>query len=560
MFEGFDSVQPPDQWDEITTRAADPAGPAFEPGRGGRGRAILVGAVAAAVGVAGVLWIGLGDGDDFATVGTPADTVPEATSPTTTAPPTTVELPQPPMTSSRSEIVSVTTAPPATSETPTTPPVAPAFECNESVITAAPDGVYEDDPALEHFGPLGAAPALDITTGWPGLLNENADVTRVSGGTAVVLHAGWSEPGWSLTVINDDGSIRWRRCSLQTALGQVLPTAHALVVAETPDPAAPYPPPTTWRLLDNATGADAGVLDIPADDYVLLSFDDVTSAARFVLFGKTRQYDPAGVIVPLEVGETLRILDTETMALTALPYPLDFYSGARSGSWIQLDGSTVVSDGWILKEHGDEYPTVKAVFVDGAWSTDPGVVRSAVATAAFSGDRGWSGFDPFGNVVWTIPDKQVYITEGPEWREDGDLDLLSVCARYESTEDGGIQCVSPGLLGVEGETGTILWELAGHRQIAAVGDGYAIVDDGTLDPNAARPAGGWSMIDTETGLSVEGQVWPDFETFDMGGSMEEDGMWVRRDGGVVIAVNGEHIRVWMPAGYSNGTIDVSLAS
>jgi hypothetical protein len=35
-------------------------------------------------------------------------------------------------------------------------------------------------------------------------------------------------------------------------------------------------------------------------------------------------------------------------------------------------------------------------------------------------------------------------------------------------------------------------------------------------------------------------------------------IWVSQQGGVVVAVNGEHIRVWFPAGMSTGTIHLSL--
>ena len=118
--------------------------------------------------------------------------------------------------------------------------------------------------------------------------------------------------------------------------------------------------------------------------------------------------------------------------------------------------------------------------------------------------------------------------------------------------------MSPGLIGVDGETGTILWELPGHRQIAAVGDGYAIIGDGTENVDNDTLAAGWVMIDTSTGVPVDGQSWPGYETFQMNYSMEEDGQWVRRDGGVVIAVDGDHVRVWMPSATSTGTISVSL--
>jgi hypothetical protein len=256
----------------------------------------------------------------------------------------------------------------------------------------------------------------------------------------------------------------------------------------------------------------------------------------------------------------LLILDTTTMAMTEVPFPPDYYTGERWADWIQLVETDAVADGWILKQFGEEYPIVASVFVDGAWTADPTIIQSVVPVTPFSSygmGSPWNGLDPHGQIVWTLPDKVAYWSEGP-WRfQDDDIELLVVCERYDPTTDGGSLCVAPGLVAVDGESGTILWELPGHRQVAAIGDGYAIVSD-TNDLYDGSSPTSWFMIDTATGETIDGQVW-NYETFETNYySMEEDGIWVRRVGGIVIAVNGQHIRVWMPGVRSNGTVEVSL--
>ena len=554
MFERFDDVDVPDQWDEISARAAGPSGPAFEPG--GHRMAILVAAAAAVLGIAGVLWVGLGDSDDdLATVGTPADTIPETappatTAPPTTAPPTTIEVTQLPVTTAPVATVAET-APPETSAPPTTAPPETAFECTE--IPGDPNARYDNDPALERFGPLGAAPVLDITTGWPERLNEGADVARVPGGTAIALQTHYDQqPGWSLTVVNDDGTIRWRRCDYETEVRSMTAAGQTIVVAE----AVRQGPNVTWRTLNLATGADDGLLDVPSDAWILYS----RQPTRFLAFGQLQPHNERSEPLPGAPDDVLRILDTATASMIQVPYPPEYYSGERHTDWIELAETTDAPNGWILKQFGEEYPLIASVFVDGAWTTDPAVIRSVVPIAAFAPmGGGWRGFDPLGEIVWTIPDRAPIQEEGPVWSEDGNVDMLGVCDRYDPLPDSGFMCASPGFLGVDGQTGTILWELAGNRQIVIAGDGYAVLTDGTATQTEATfDTGAWLMIDTATGEPVEGQLWPNHETFRVGYSMEEDGMWVSRRGGVVLAVNGDHIRVWFPAAVSTGTVSVSL--
>jgi hypothetical protein len=309
-------------------------------------------------------------------------------------------------------------------------------------------------------------------------------------------------------------------------------------------------------MLDLSTGADAGTLELPTGMPGFPADSD-----RFRLFGAGQPHDEQGQLQPGAADAMLTVLDTETMATTEVPYPPDYYTGERYADWIQLVETADVGAGWILKQYSSEnYPIVSSVFVDGTWSEDPAVIRSVVPVTAFAAygmGSEWRGLDPLGVPIWTVPDRVAFWAEGPWKFEDGILELLMVCDRYEPTDDGGSECLSPELLGVDSGSGATLWELPGHRQVAVVGDGYAIVTD-DHDPSNGIPQTTWNLIDTATGEPVEGQTWG-YDTFETNPySMEDEGMWIRRAGGVVVAVNGQHIRVWMPASVSNATITVSL--
>jgi hypothetical protein len=559
MFEGFDGLQPPDQWDDITNRAAGPGDSSFEP-RNGRRIAFVAAASAAVVGLAGVLWLGLGDSDDLSTVNTPAVTVPPSTAPATiapptSAPPTTVDQTEPPA-NTAPETAPPTTAP-VTSATATTAPSARAFDCQESEIIGEPDGVHADDPRLDQFGPLGSAPALDIMVTWPDLLREGTDVVRVPGGVAVVRQARWpDEPMWALTVVNDEGTIRWRRCSSGMEVLGMFPTAQFLVLTEY-DPTLTTAGPTAGgKMFDLSTGADAGTLELPTGMPGFSSGSD-----RFRLFGVGQPHDEQGQPQPGAADAVLTVLDTDTMATTEIPYPPAFYTGEQYADWIQLIETADSGGGWLLKQYSSEnYPVVSSVFVDGTWSEDAAIIRSVVpvtAYAAYGMGSAWNGLDPLGAVIWTVPDRVAFWAEGPLSFEDGNVELLMVCDRYDPTENGGSECVSPALLGVDRDSGTTLWELPGHREVAAVGDGYALVSD-AYDPSNGVPPTTWMVVDTTTGEPVDAQTWS-YATFETNPySMEDEGMWIRRTGGVVLAVNGQHIRVWTPASSSTGTVNVSL--
>ena len=119
----------------------------------------------------------------------------------------------------------------------------------------------------------------------------------------------------------------------------------------------------------------------------------------------------------------------------------------------------------------------------------------------------------------------------------------------EQSESG---CVDGNLFGIDSATGETLWQRSGLRGASAVGDGFAIITNDAGD--------GWELIDTVTGELVdESQQWPGIETFAQECCGAGDFTWVRRDGGVVFAVNQDHVRVWHPQGRSSVTISVGLA-
>ena len=107
------------------------------------------------------------------------------------------------------------------------------------------------------------------------------------------------------------------------------------------------------------------------------------------------------------------------------------------------------------------------------------------------------------------------------------------------------------LVGLDTATGDTLWELDGNRGVSALGDGFAIITNDAGD--------GWEMIDTLTGdLVDDSQQWAGIEPFSQECCGAGDFIWVGRDGGLVFAVNQDHVRVWYPQGRSDGTIDMSL--
>jgi hypothetical protein len=67
------------------------------------------------------------------------------------------------------------------------------------------------------------------------------------------------------------------------------------------------------------------------------------------------------------------------------------------------------------------------------------------------------------------------------------------------------------------------------------------------------------MIDTATGAAVgDEQCWDDPETFRTGCCGESEFVWVHRDGGVVIATNNDHVRVWYPAAIDEQTRSIRI--
>jgi hypothetical protein len=92
--------------------------------------------------------------------------------------------------------------------------------------------------------------------------------------------------------------------------------------------------------------------------------------------------------------------------------------------------------------------------------------------------------------------------------------------------------------------------LPGFRQLGAIGDGVALINDSSildLDQNSTTPpSAGWILIDTRTGKQVaDDQHWSETPLFQIG-CCGDYSSWVQRFGGVVVAQNNDVLRVWLP--------------
>lgn len=211
----LDDVAAPDQWDEVVARAAIPS--QADPVAGStakthsRRRLVLWAAAAAllVIMVAGVVVVDRRQPTPPVAPDETLQPVPsiEPAPSTTAAGPTSTEVP--------------TTTANASSTTTTVAPAAVSNgiwlrECTEQAAdpTAAPP---VDEFADGSFGPLAPEPGMQIVfpnaPTPPGYSPPVANVMRVAGGLLVNL-TGFTatESARAIVLVNDDGTIRWRRC------------------------------------------------------------------------------------------------------------------------------------------------------------------------------------------------------------------------------------------------------------------------------------------------------------------------------------------------------------
>ncbi len=447
---------------------------------------------------------------------------------------------------------------PTTEPAPTdtsTPTTSPTTEPDDTVPeTAAADerwtptcvdqfgsgGSPSPDDGLDEFGPLGAVPGLDIElpayrspeqTG-PG--DVTASVGRVDGGVAVLTRPAEGEDtaAYVMSVVDDDGSVRWRRCVDDAFGSSMLSSTNAdlLVVSE-------YQPGTQsgplWRVFDLTSGRDAGSFDRPDE------MQTVTVGGRYALFSMAGDQ-------PTTQADEMVLLDLTTNGYITLSYPdMPDVPAFR----FEFEVIENIDDGVriLVRVDGSQSPVI-GVWADDAWQTDPATILAATplrAVLSFD-ERGWEGRNGLGEVVWSRPDLLDIRREGFLSDVSDTVTVINAC--LEQSDAG---CDDGNLVGVNTATGETLWERVGNRGVSAVGDGFAIITNDAGD--------GWEMIDTLTGdLVDESQQWAGIEPFSQECCGAGDFIWVGRDGGVVFAVNQDHVRVWYPQDRSDTTINVSL--
>jgi hypothetical protein len=397
------------------------------------------------------------------------------------------------------------------------------------------------DSGLDEFGPLGAVPGLDIalpifqSTAQAAPAAVNVALGRVDGGTVVLArpYEGDVTNVYILSVVDDSGSVRWRRCSDGAFAGSMLssPGADMIIVAEyTPGTNSDAP---VWHVFDVATGLDAAPLDIPDE------LQTVTVNGRYALFTSSGERLTTA-------ADEMALLDLTSGELTTIPYP-----DVTDVPAFQFDFQIVDRDNGgfrILQRTFDNGVAVGSVWVDGAWHTDAATILEATPIRAVDSfdERGWEGRDGLGEVVWSRTDLLDIRQEGFLSDVSETVTIINGC--LEQAEGG---CGRGSLFGIDTTSGDTLWERSGLRGVSAVGDGFAIITNDAGD--------GWEMIDTLTGELVdESQRWNGIEPFEQQCCGGGDFVWVGREGGVVFAVNQDHVRVWYPQGRAGTTINTSL--
>ncbi len=403
------------------------------------------------------------------------------------------------------------------------------------------DAVFAADVGLDQFGPLGAVPGLDITL--PSYRSPEQTeateptvvVSRVDGGVVVLARPfeGEDSDAYVLSVIDDDGAVRWRRCLDGNYAGSVLtsPGATRVTVGEYPPTNGDGAP--TWHTFALDTGLDRDPFAIPAD------MDELVVDGPFAVFG------PSGDRITTD-DDRLAVLDLRTEVLGMIQFPPDLGVPAFRHEFEVIDeGSGAFR---VLQRVDGQQSAVRGVWVDGVWTADAEVIRASrgVRAVLTFDERGWEGRDATGAVVWSHPDLLDIRREGFLSAESGPTTVINAC-REQS--DAG--CVDGSLVGIDTATGDIRWERIGNRGVATTGDGFAIITNDAGD--------GWEMIDTLTGELVdESQQWAGIEPFEQQCCGGGDVVWVGRNGGVVFAVNIDRVRVWYPQGRSDATITTSL--
>ncbi len=426
----------------------------------------------------------------------------------------------------------------STSAATTTTTVAPKSDFEPACTPTSGGATAADADAFDTFGPLGATPTITIKLptlpppeGSPDRLPSAAHATRVEGGVLVGLASDPESPTAKssiLAAIGFDGTKRWVRCVDSKLFGVWSSPSNpgtALVVFNdefTYD----------YHVVSAATGQDVATPGLAE----LTSFGVLAESPNRLLLAHT----PAQTSIP----DDLRVYDLATNKVESIAYPSDVLSDSQSYASFGFDDDGNPTIG------SPPYLPVSALYRNGTWVTDAAVIDDALPPYVdFSNpdspsDQPLTGHNATGSVRWTKARVRSAGYEGSAMVADGPITVVAICKHAD------VNCTSLELDGVETATGKVAWTLPGFRQLGAIGDGYALINDSAaIDPNPNGPGTltpGWIMIDTRTGKQVaDDQHWSDSSLF-VQGCCADYSSWVHRFGGVVVAQNVDMLRVWLP--------------
>ena len=402
---------------------------------------------------------------------------------------------------------------------------------------ASRSGAALDGSALDAFGSLAAAPSLTIdvpsnpaAVAGAGSDAPFVDVERVAGGVLVSVKNPVG-PGFGLSVVDDDGTVRWAACSdrvlwtVATAPG----AAGAVVVTADWNPVGDEPSRIErWSVDDGSVLADltaavaaiGGGLSVKAE------------TPQSVFFG-------AGFGTILDADSRLARVDLASGEVAERGVP----SGTEG-----LDAGTIAfsttRSGFLTARFRPAVP-VDAALVQGVWTTDSTAIEAVtgpLVEARYVGDRPVVvRVRPDGSVLWQRDDVTPWSGEGFQTGTTGDTAIVAACPGGDP-----INCSGTILLGLDVATGATRWQRDDLGFAVDWGDGNALVGG----PN------GYEVITAATGQPLDATRWA------VGTFAEEccgagDYVHAERRDGLMVAVNGLQARVFYPAAVAGPTVTVS---
>lgn len=392
------------------------------------------------------------------------------------------------------------------------------------------------DEALTRFTTLAADPSLDIAI--PTVETPNGSepplvrTAVVPGGVALTLDGFLGSQGYvtAVTVIDDDGSVRWRRCLRTSGVsGLLMPDGGSETLAIVSVLIDGDSVGSVIQTIDLASGLDVGSPTSYDDSFVAYVDDDrVLLATTWVRL--------------VELDDDLLVVNIEDGSVTPVPYPEIAVGGLSDSVRFEIvagDGVTRLAG----IELGEALPSV--VWTGDSWSSDPEDLRSLPPTVRipFGNDEPLQLIDGAGDVVWEVDGFHSISREGFNNAITDSVVLAMECLDW--ADDLGCQWVDETtppreqLAAFDLATGERLWARPGGQAFAAI--------DG--DRGIVTAEQGWELIDLRTGERVGDQTvaaWPQDDIWANECCGAGDYIWTRLDGGVLFESTGERLRVWLP--------------